>query len=148
MVYPESLVLVRLRKDAVRESAFGLTQLVLLAANASDRAVKSHETQTSFWCYCETSEEISLIMSEALLSDFADDAVIVSPDRWRAIKLGGRTYRFDETGVVAAMSGFNTDTQVLNVSSFGSNVAFVLEETVDESLATLCETLHITQVKR
>ncbi|KAJ0405790.1 hypothetical protein P43SY_003640 [Pythium insidiosum] len=148
MVYPESLVLVRLRKDALRESAYGLTQLVLLAANACDSGSKTDEPQGAFWCYCETSEEISLILSESFLPDFSDDAVIVSPDRWRAIKLGGRTYRFDETGVVAAMSGFNTDTQVLNVSSFGSNVAFVLEETVDESLATLCETLRISQVKR
>jgi hypothetical protein len=72
----------------------------------------------------------------------------VSPDRWRAIRLGGRQYGFDETGVVAAMSGFATDTQVLNVSSFGSNVAFVLDHTVDASVATLCSSLNISRIIR
>jgi len=59
------------------------------------------------------------------------------------IKLCGKTYGFDETGIVAAMSGFNTDTQVLNVSSYGSNITLVLEETLEESLTNLCQTLNI-----
>lgn len=86
--------------------------------------------------------------AQRCLESFEDDSVIVSPDRWRAIKLCGRTYGFDETGVVAAMSGFNTDTQVLNVSSFGSNVTFVLDHSLDESIKTLCSSLNITHVER
>lgn len=72
----------------------------------------------------------------------------MSPDRWRAIKLSGRTYGFDETGVVAAMSSFKTETQVLNVCSFGSNVTFVLEHTLEDSVATLCANLNISHVER
>jgi hypothetical protein len=177
-VYPESLVLVRLRKESIRDNAFGLTRLLLLSARdcvgrlspGDDDATTSDKFQSAFWCYCETSEEISLIVSEVrrailvkrtavtytypclpqqrFLADFGGEEAIVSPDRWRAIKLGGRQFGFDETGVVAAMSGFNTETHVLNVSSFGSNVAFVREHTVDESVATLCTSLNISRVER
>ncbi|TMW59494.1 hypothetical protein Poli38472_004563 [Pythium oligandrum] len=143
IVYPESLIQLRLQKEGLRENAYGLTRLVLLAASHHGEG-----EECSFWCYCETAEEISLFMNERFLTDFTEDSVIVSPDRWRAIKLGGRTYRFDETGVVAAMSGFNTDQQVLNVSSFGSNVTFVLEDALSESVDTLCESLKISHVKR
>lgn len=89
-----------------------------------------------------------MMCTQRCLLSFDDDSIIVSPDRWRAIKLSGRTYGFDETGVVAAMSGFATDTQVLNVSSFGSNVTFVLDHTLEDSIATLCSSLSISHVER
>jgi hypothetical protein len=62
--------------------------------------------------------------------------------------LCGRTFGFDEIGVVAAMSDFDTDSQVLNVSSFGSNVTLVLERTLDDSLKILCEKLSIPRVQK
>ncbi|DAZ99295.1 TPA: hypothetical protein N0F65_005463 [Lagenidium giganteum] len=92
--------------------------------------------------------DTDIIYVQRCLSSFTEDSIIVSPDRWRAIKLSGRTYGFDETGVVAAMSGFDTETQVLNVSSFGSNVALVLDHTLEESIATLCSSLQISRVER
>lgn len=72
VVYPESLVLVRLRKDAIRESAFGLTQLVLLSyaspLSGGDEATEElSESGVSFWSYCETAEEISLIVTEVMI---------------------------------------------------------------------------------
>ena len=140
-VYCESFVLVRLQKDALRASAYGLTQLVLSSSGSASG-------ETSFWCCCETAEEISLIMDERCVPSFEKDSLIVSPDRWRAIKLSGRTYGFDETGVVAAMSGCSTDTQVLNVSCFGSNVAFVLDDLLDVAIETLCSSLDISRVER
>ncbi|RHY42636.1 hypothetical protein DYB38_012243, partial [Aphanomyces astaci] len=82
------------------------------------------------------------------LANFAEHAVIVSHERWRVIKLCGKTYDFDETGIVAAMSGLNAvDTQVLNISSFGSNVTLVLDEALDASVASLCESLKLTRVE-
>lgn len=147
-VYPESLVLVRLQKEALRENAYGLTQLVLMSEAPGDSELPSESGGLSFWCYCETAEEVSLIMHERCLSAFSEESIIISPDRWRAIKLGGRSYGFDETGVVAAMSGCSTDTQVLNVSCFASNVTFVLDHMLDESLAVLCDSLQISRVVR
>ncbi|OWZ16983.1 hypothetical protein PHMEG_0009140 [Phytophthora megakarya] len=150
-VYPESLVLVRLQKDALRASAYGLTQLVLLSTGDGGGENEGERLETadmSFWCCCETAEEVSLIIDERCLSSFEENSVIVSPDRWRGIKLSGRAYGFDETGVVAAMSGCSTDTQVLNVSCFGSNVAFVLDDMVDEAVERLCSSLDISRVER
>ena len=140
-VHSESFVLVRLQKDALRASAYGLTQLVLSSSGSASR-------ETSFWCCCETAEEVSLIVDVRRVPSFENDSLIVSPDRWRAIKLSGRTYGFDETGVVAAMSGCSTDTQVLNVSCFGSNVAFVLDDLLDVAIETLCSSLDISRVER
>ena len=152
VVYPESLVIVRLQKDALRSSAYGLTQLVLLYTGPASRKVADEglrETNgMSFWCCCETAEEVSIIMDERCVPSFEEDSLIVSPDRWRAIKLSGRAYGFDETGVVAAMSGCNTDTQVLNVSCFGSNIAFVLDDMLDNAIDTLCSSLDISRVER
>ncbi|ETV92715.1 hypothetical protein, variant 1 [Aphanomyces invadans] len=160
-VYPERMVLVRLKKEALRESAFGLTQLVLRSSSAQTAATPPSHCSTSFWCYCETAEEISLILDnvrllspvfmltcrQECLADFSETAVIVSHDRWRVIKLCGKTYDFEETGIVAAMSALNAvDTQVLNISSFGSNVTLVLEEALDASVASLCESLNLTRV--
>ncbi|RMX63490.1 hypothetical protein DD238_004325 [Peronospora effusa] len=151
-VYPEPLVLVRLQKDGLRSSAYGLTQLVLLYTGPASREVEGevlHETGgMSFWCCCETAEEVSIIMDERCVPSFEEDSLIVSPDRWRAIKLSGRAYGFDETGVVAAMSGCNTDTQVLNVSCYGSNIAFVLDDMLDNAIDTLCSSLDISRVER
>ncbi|KAL4160967.1 hypothetical protein PRNP1_001524 [Phytophthora ramorum] len=150
-VYPESLVLVRLQKDALRASAYGLTQLVLLSTGGSSSEGEDEPLETgemSFWCCCETAEEVSLIMDERCLASFEEDSLIVSPDRWRAIKLSGRAYGFDETGVVAAMSACSTDAQVLNVSCFGSNVAFVLDDMLGDAIETLCSSLEVSRVER
>ncbi|KAG1694447.1 hypothetical protein DVH05_021255 [Phytophthora capsici] len=151
-VYPESLVLVRLQKDTLRASAYGLTQLILLSTGSTssegDSELEGQTGEMSFWCCCETAEEVSLIMDERCLTSFEEDSLIVSPDRWRAIKLSGRAYGFDETGVVAAMSGCSTDTQVLNVSCFASNVAFVLDDMLDDAIETLCSSLDISRVER
>ncbi|KAI9909404.1 hypothetical protein PsorP6_014735 [Peronosclerospora sorghi] len=150
-VYPESLVLVRLQKDALRANAYGLTQLVLLSngltSGESEEGLINRD-EMSFWCCCETAEEVSLIMDDRNVSSFEKDSLIVSPDRWRAIKLSGRAFGFDETGVVAAMSSCSTKTQVLNVSCFGSNVAFVLDDMLDEAIETLCASLNISRVER
>ncbi|KUG01691.1 GATS protein 3 [Phytophthora nicotianae] len=151
-VYPDSLVLVRLQKDALRVSAYGLTQLVLLstgsASTEGDGEPLGETEEMSFWCLCETAEEVSLIMDERCLPSFEKESLIVSPDRWRAIKLSGRAYGFDETGVVAVMSGCTTDAQVLNVSCFGSNVAFVLDDMLNDAIETLCSSLDISRVER
>lgn len=82
VVYPESLVIVRLRKDTIRKCAYGLTQQVLLSfcspptrggdGSGANGQMEEEEQQlgdfdmVSFWSYCETAEEISLIVTEVL----------------------------------------------------------------------------------
>ncbi len=151
-VYPASMVLLRLKKETIRDCAFGLTQLVLFS-NANGIIIPASSSASAsiakFWCYCETVEEVSLIVDEESLSEFNESSVIVSPDRWRVIKLCGKTYGFDETGIVAAMSGLNSvHTPVLNISSFGANVTLVLEDALEESVACLCASLHLDRVEK
>jgi hypothetical protein len=66
VVYPETIVLVRLKREMIRENAYGLTQLVLLSDSASEDAIRrvSRKRGISFWSYCETAEEVSLLMDE------------------------------------------------------------------------------------
>ena len=46
---------------------------------------------------------VSLIIDQASLADFPSGAVLGSTTCWRAVKLCGRRFEFDETGVVSAM---------------------------------------------
>ena len=84
--------------------------------------------------YTRTEEEISLILDEDALDDFPPDAIVGSPSVWRAFKLCGRLFSFDETGVVSAMyAPYERGVSLLNISTFVTNITLVEESAMDRT---------------
>lgn len=92
-----------------------------------------------FWAYSHVTDgagQISLIMDENAAALFPHDAVVGSCGLWRAVKLCGHQFAFDETGVVSAMlHGVCTQgIPVLNLSTFASNITIVEEASLGAAL--------------
>lgn len=93
-VLAPSLVVIRLQMQMLEPSTHALMKRLLFSPRRAT---------SSFWAYTQTEDDISLIIDEAALTDFPPGAVLGSPAPWRAMKLCGRSFAFDETGVVSAM---------------------------------------------
>ena len=54
---------------------------------------------------------------------------------WRAFKLCGRLFSFDETGVVSAMyAPYERGVPLLNISTFATNITLVEESEMERAL--------------
>jgi len=85
----------------------------------------------------EMEGEVTLLLEEASLSLFPPLALLPCPLRWRALKLCGRPFGFEETGLVAAMSKMDDSIPLLNFSTFQTNFSLVEEGGVAGTVATL-----------
>lgn len=93
-VLPTSLAVVRLHRAMLVPSVHALLTRLLFTRSCGPRA---------FWSYTQTDGEISLIIDEPSLPSFPEEALVGSSSRWRPLRLCGRSFAFDETGVVSAM---------------------------------------------
>ena len=85
-----------------------------------------------FWSYTHTESDVSLIIDQRELAEFPPGAVLGEPTCWRAVKLCGRRFEFDETGVVSAMFAPHKErVPMLNVSTFSNNLTLVEDENLD-----------------
>lgn len=92
----------------------------------------------------QTDTELTLLLEENDSMAFPPDTLIISPQRWKIVKLCGRPIAFDETGIVSAM----TTTQVqdgisLNISTATTNCTLVPEELLGVTLEALSQALGI-----
>ena len=88
------LAVVQVQLSMLQQSTNALVKRLFFDTNAARR---------SFWSYTHTDCDVSLIIDEASLRDFPEGAILGSPTSWRAVKLCGHQFAFDETGVVSAM---------------------------------------------
>ena len=120
------LVVVRLQLNMLAASTNALVKRLLFP---------SRSVRCSFWSYTHTEGDISLIIDEDSLVDFPSEATTGSPSCWRAVKLCGRRFAFDETGVVSAMfAPYKERVPLLNISTFSTNVTMVEEMQLDTAL--------------
>ena len=91
-----------------------------------------------FWC-CQ--DEITFLLDETDVNKFPEECLIVSPQRWRVVKLCGRPVDFDETGIVSSMSRIDSDIPTLNISTATTNCTLVPEEMLSQSLEMISSTL-------
>ena len=125
-VLPAQLVVVRLQWKYLQPSTHALVKRLLFARNDS-----------SLWSFTRTEEEISLILDQEALVDFPPEAIVGSPTVWRAFKLCGRPFSFDETGVVSAMyAPYEHGVPLLNISTFATNITLVEESEMERALDT------------
>jgi len=85
----------------------------------------------------EMEGEVTLLLEEETLPLFPPLALLPCPLRWRALKLCGRPFGFEETGLVAAMCKMDDATPLLNFSTFLTNFTLVEEEGVEETVGRL-----------
>lgn len=87
-------------------------------------------------------DEYTLLLEENDVDLFPQDCLVISPQRWRVIKLCGRPIDFDETGIVSAMSEIDNSIVSLNMSTATTNCTLVPEELLEESLICLSKVLN------
>lgn len=90
------------------------------------------------WCF---QEELTVLLEEGDIDLFPEDCLVVSPQRWRVVKLCGRTIEFDETGIVSAMSRIDNDIPSLHISTANTNCTLVPEELLSETLLSISDAL-------
>jgi hypothetical protein len=129
-VLAPTLTVTRLHERSVSEVATVLLKLLLYRESGP----------AQFWAYsCVTdggAGQISLIMDEDASMLFPPDALVGNCGLWRAVKLCGHQFSFDETGVVSAMlQGVCTQSiPVLNLSTFSTNITIVEEGSLAAAL--------------
>mmetsp|Transcript_8377 Transcript_8377/g.23791 ORF Transcript_8377/g.23791 Transcript_8377/m.23791 type:complete len:92 (-) Transcript_8377:386-661(-) len=80
--------------------------------------------------------------------DFPEDALVVCPQRWKAIRLLGKDIPFDETGIVHIMSSpYEVGVQLLNMSTYSTNVSLVAEDEVEMAINRLRQELNGAETK-
>ena len=81
--------------------------------------------------------QISLIIDEDSLQLFPEDAIVGSSERWRPMRLCGKSFAFDVTGVVSAMfAPYEEGMPLLNISTFSTNISLVEESDLERALAS------------
>jgi hypothetical protein len=91
----------------------------------SAASYKSKDRATFMWGMWQCENEITMLLDESDVEKFPEGSLIISPQRWRVIKLGGRAIEFDETGIVSAMSKIDPNIPSLNISTSTTNCTLV-----------------------
>jgi len=129
-------------------SGWDLTELGEEKALAvSDQRISSSSAASFMWGLWQCDSELTLLLEEADVESFPEGSLVVSPQRWKVIKLCGRAIEFDETGIVSAM----TTTQIqegvsLNISTATTNCTLVPVELLSTTLASLKAALGCSAV--
>ena len=125
-VLPTTLVVVRLQRSMLQASTHALVHRILFAPPSGQRC---------FWSYTQSDDEISLIIDEKSLALFPEEAIVGSSTRWRPLRLCGKSFAFDETGVVSAMfAPYEEGMPLLNISTFSTNISLVEEGDLERAL--------------
>jgi hypothetical protein len=93
------------------------------------------------WSY---SSEVTFLLNEADLDFFPQDMLIISPQKWTSVRLGGRPIDYHECGIVSAMtaSQIHTGSVSLNVSTSKTNCTLVPAEILEDTLQLLSVALN------
>ncbi|KAL1523015.1 hypothetical protein AB1Y20_017977 [Prymnesium parvum] len=127
-VLPTNLVVVRLQLAMLSLSTHALIQRLLFSSSRGRRC---------FWSYTHVEDEVSLIVDDLTLQDFPEEALVGGTStRWRPLMLAGRSFAFNETGVVSAMfAPYEDGVPLLNISTFSTNVTLVEDSDIERALS-------------
>lgn len=110
--------------------------------NLTKKKKHDMERATFMWGSWQYNDELTFLLEECDLSAFPPDSLIISPQKWRVIKLCGRPIAFDETGVVSAMSRVDVNVPSLNISTAITNCTLVPEELLETTATSLSQALN------
>lgn len=103
---------------------------------------RDRDRATFMWGLWQCENELTFLLEESDVDKFPEGALMLSPQRWKLIKLCGRAIDFDETGIVSAMSKIDQNVPSLNISTSTTNCTLVPEELLDQTLNCLSQVLH------
>lgn len=101
-----------------------------------------NSSATFMWGMWNYDDELTILMEESDIEKFPSNALILSPQKWRVIKLCGRPIAFDETGIVSSMSKIETSIPSLNISTATTNCTLIPDELLDATLISLSQVLN------
>lgn len=133
VVLGPTLTVARLNERCADEVSCLLMRVLLFEGDTDGGA------GSTFWSYAHTADgygDMSIIMEAGLLDRFPEGTIVGDCALWRAVKLCGHDFAFDETGVVSAMlhGVCKEGLPVLNLSTFATNMTIVEAESVDQAL--------------
>jgi hypothetical protein len=114
----------------------------VLRKKKADNGASSRDRATFLWGLWQCENELTFLLDESDADKFPEGALMLSPQRWKLIKLCGRAIDFDETGIVSAMSKIDQDVPSLNISTATTNCTLVPEELLGQTLNCLSQVLH------
>lgn len=94
------------------------------------------------WGMWQSDNEITFLLDEIDVDKFPPNALILSPQKWRVIKLCGRPIKFHETGVISGMSKVEASIPSLNISSARTNSTLVPDELLELALDSLSDAMN------
>jgi len=145
-VLPSNLVLSSIRRSMLKQSMFGLMKHLTRNIDKVSEA-DSVSSKDFLWAYFSTKEEVSLLVDERDLIDFAEESLTSCPQQWKAIRLVGKDIPFDETGIVKLMSSpYTLGVHLLNLSTFKTNISLVSEQNVNIAVSRLQQDLNSEEV--
>jgi len=92
---------------------------------------------TILWGLWRSGEELTFLLDENDVYRFPEESLVISPQRWRVVKLCGRALDQHETGIVTAMSRIDSDVPTLNISTSCTNYTLVPDDRLQQTLETL-----------
>lgn len=128
-VLEPTLTVTRLSERALHDVSSALLRLLLVRTSERDH----------FWSYaCVTDGpgDVSLVMDEGAAELFADGAITGTCGAWRAVRLCGHRFGFDETGVVSTMlsSVYARNIPTMCLSTFATSITIVEDASLEEAL--------------
>mmetsp|Transcript_8171 Transcript_8171/g.24220 ORF Transcript_8171/g.24220 Transcript_8171/m.24220 type:complete len:139 (-) Transcript_8171:314-730(-) len=95
------------------------------------------EGGSALWSYAHIDDDISLMVEEEALDDFPEGAIVGSYAQWRPLRLCGKAFGFDATGVVCAMyAPYEQGLPLLNISTYSTNISLIEEEDLSRAIAS------------
>ena len=111
-------------------------------ADAATRAGAAVGSKGFLLAIIDTDEDLTLLLDEETVALFPEEAISVCPILWRPIKLDGKAFKFDETGVVSAMSDLPADVSILAMSTFKTSITLVQDQDLEATFSTLARRLN------
>jgi hypothetical protein len=126
---PNKLKIISLDKEKIKNNIYFLLRVLFFSKENID---------CKFICYCETPEEISLILDEKFIKEFPEDFITISDKTWRAIQFSLGSFPWETGGIVMSIATplGKAGISIFYLTSF--NTDYILVDEKDFELTKAC----------
>lgn len=150
----EELIRLMLYDNRYSRLEHDISSSLFAAASLSPHSTDHHQDVRPIFLFglWQCDEETTILVTEEDVKRFPENSLVMSPEKWKIIKLCGRPIGFDETGIVSSMSrvgeGVGSDIDMainippLNISTATTNCTLVPEGLLETALDSLSRVLQ------